>query len=160
MKNRIFSIMDTSKKKAGVVVLCVVLVATIGTGIVFAAGSANNRTVDERASDVITALEQLVDSVRYVDGELSFQIPENYPNQKAWNILISGRKEMDGFGMSVHYLTEENENKSWESGKRYTIPLKGTTENYTELWLDASLPDENGNTQTRSIDLLKIITNE
>lgn len=42
MKTRIFSIMDTTKKKAGITILCVVLIATIGTGIVFAADSANN----------------------------------------------------------------------------------------------------------------------
>ena len=42
MKTRIFSIMDTTKKKAGITILCVALIATIGTGIVFAAGSANN----------------------------------------------------------------------------------------------------------------------
>lgn len=36
MKNRISSIMDTSKKKAGFVILCVVLVAIIGTGMALA----------------------------------------------------------------------------------------------------------------------------
>mgnify|MGYP000120553910 CR=1 FL=1 len=52
MKTRIFSIMDTTKKKAGITILCVVLIATIGTGIVFAAGSADNGSfaniVDEK----------------------------------------------------------------------------------------------------------------
>ncbi|GEM_PF-786572 len=39
MKARIFSIMDTNKKKAGILLLGVVLIATAGTGLVFAAGS-------------------------------------------------------------------------------------------------------------------------
>lgn len=39
MKIRIFSIMDTAKKKAGITILCVALIATIGTGMVFAVSS-------------------------------------------------------------------------------------------------------------------------
>ena len=42
MKTRIFSIMDTTKKKAGVVVLCVVLVAIVGTGVALAAYAADS----------------------------------------------------------------------------------------------------------------------
>ena len=37
MQKRIFSIMDTTKKRAGVVVLCLILMGTLGTGIAFAA---------------------------------------------------------------------------------------------------------------------------
>ncbi|SHJ15822.1 M56 family metallopeptidase [Lutispora thermophila] len=39
MKKRIFSIMDTSQKKAAIVVLCLVLAATLGTGVVASATS-------------------------------------------------------------------------------------------------------------------------
>lgn len=39
MKKRIFSIMDTSKKKAGFVVLCGVLSITLGTGVAFASNT-------------------------------------------------------------------------------------------------------------------------
>ena len=42
MKNRIISIMDTKKKKGGIIILCVVLIAIIGTGTVFAI---NNATI-------------------------------------------------------------------------------------------------------------------
>ncbi len=45
MKNRISSIMDTSKKKAGVVVLCVTLIAIIGAGTAFAINSASPKEV-------------------------------------------------------------------------------------------------------------------
>ncbi len=44
MKDRIFSIMDTTKKKAGAFILCLVLAGTIGTGTVFAIGNLNNDT--------------------------------------------------------------------------------------------------------------------
>lgn len=40
MKNRITSIMDTKKKKGGIVILCVVLIAIIGDGTVFAINNA------------------------------------------------------------------------------------------------------------------------
>ena len=40
MKSRIFSIMDTGKKKTGLVILCVALMLTVGTGAAFAANAA------------------------------------------------------------------------------------------------------------------------
>jgi beta-lactamase regulating signal transducer with metallopeptidase domain len=45
MKNRISSIMDTSKKKAGVVVLCVALIAIIGAGTAFAINATSPKEV-------------------------------------------------------------------------------------------------------------------
>lgn len=44
MKARICSIMDTTKKKAGLLILCLVLIATVGTGVRFAANSQSNTT--------------------------------------------------------------------------------------------------------------------
>lgn len=41
MKSRIFSIMDTGKKKTGLVILCVALMLTVGTGAAFAAERGN-----------------------------------------------------------------------------------------------------------------------
>ena len=54
MKTRIFSIMDTTKKKAGIAILGVALIATIGTGIVFAANSPNDVTVEEKGKNRVT----------------------------------------------------------------------------------------------------------
>ncbi|AUS97185.1 hypothetical protein CDQ84_13430 [Clostridium thermosuccinogenes] len=45
MKNRIISMLDTTKKKVGAVALCGVLAAAIGTGAVFAANSMNTLQV-------------------------------------------------------------------------------------------------------------------
>jgi len=39
MKKRIFSIMDTSKKKAGIAIVCCMLILVMGTGMAFAASS-------------------------------------------------------------------------------------------------------------------------
>lgn len=51
MKARIFSIMDMKKKKAGVLLLCVVFIAIIGTGAVFAIHSTKASTEENRADD-------------------------------------------------------------------------------------------------------------
>lgn len=45
MKSKILSMLDTTKKKVGAVVLCGTLVAAIGTGTVFAANSLNTLQV-------------------------------------------------------------------------------------------------------------------
>jgi hypothetical protein len=42
MKNRISSIMDTGKKKAGISIICAVLIVSLGTGFVFAANADNS----------------------------------------------------------------------------------------------------------------------
>lgn len=50
MKTRIFSIMDTTKKKAGITVLCIALITTIGAGIVFATGSQKDEPINQATS--------------------------------------------------------------------------------------------------------------
>jgi len=42
MKNRILSIMDTGKKKAGIAIVCCTLILTMGTGMAFAANATAN----------------------------------------------------------------------------------------------------------------------
>jgi len=42
MKNRIYSIMDSSKKKAGIAIVCCMLLLTMGTGMAFAASSSTS----------------------------------------------------------------------------------------------------------------------
>lgn len=150
IEERIKAIMKI--KKFSLVGMIFALALVFGTTAVFAT-HATRAPKENAPADASAALEQLADSISYADGELSFQIPESYPNPKDWSILISGRMEQDGFGMSVHYLTQENESRNWEAGKRYIVPLKGSRKNYTELWLTASLPNENGG--EINIDLLE-----
>lgn len=77
MKNRISSIMDTSKKKAGFVILCVVLVAIIGTGVALAVTNnenGDNSTIESIAREFIDNeilnYEQL--GVEIIDSKISF----------------------------------------------------------------------------------------
>lgn len=155
IEERIHAIMKMKKSSlAGIILALALIVGTVTVFATSAAGAANG----EGRLDASAALDQLIGSISYADGELSFQIPENYPNQKDWDIFISGRKEVDGFGMSVHYLTEENESENWEPGKKYTVLLKGSIEYFTDLWLTAFLPDEYGAPSKREIDLLKTIS--
>lgn len=78
-------------------------------------------------------LEELEKSISCLDGNVRFTIPDG---KDAWNIQIYGRIEVDGdSGMSVHYLTDENENRSWERGKTYSFDVSGG--GYTELYLEA-----------------------
>ena len=49
-------------------------------------------------------LDQLEESIQQQDGALCFQLPAH--SGDGWNILIYGRSESDGMGMSLHYLEE------------------------------------------------------
>jgi len=52
MKKRIFSIMDTGKKRAGIAVICGVLLITLGTGFAFAANAAINNNENPSTRNV------------------------------------------------------------------------------------------------------------
>ena len=54
--------------------------------------------------------------------------------------------------MSVHlFETEKNLSHSWEAGRRYVIPLDV---HYTDLLLNAFLPDGQGGFLELNVDLL------
>jgi hypothetical protein len=99
-----------------------------------------------------TALDELSRSLSYSNGVLSFQLPD-YEPASDWNILIAGRMEPDGFGRSMHFLTDENTNRSWEAGKKYIILTDGI-EGYTELSFSAYLPGKGDRTLGWDTDLL------
>lgn len=56
MKNRILSIMDTTKKKTGVFILCIVLIGTMGIGTVFASANTSGdlKPLSERGGAIAT----------------------------------------------------------------------------------------------------------
>lgn len=82
-------------------------------------------------SVTMQAVDELIASVTYSNGEVSFTIPDE-ENIGTWNIWISGRVEIEGFGgMSVHYLMDESESSSWESGRTYSFDV--SEGEYTEL---------------------------
>ena len=93
-------------------------------------------------------LTQLEKSIYCLDGNVCFTLPEG---NDSWNIQIYGRIKVDGdSGMSVHYLTDENEKGSWEGGKTYSFDVSGG--GYTELYLDAG--NDRG---TISVDLMELL---
>ena len=61
MKNRISSIMDIGKKKAGVAIICAAILITIGTGVIFAtnAGSSDMASLRDLNPRVLTEDEKL-----------------------------------------------------------------------------------------------------
>jgi len=68
MKNRISSIMDTKRKKAGFVILCVVLVAIIGTGVTLAATNKEANTVDNKPEIFENVNNQLDSDIEFTNG--------------------------------------------------------------------------------------------
>lgn len=56
MKNRILSIMDTTKKKTGVFILCIVLIGTMGIGTLFASANTSGdlKPLSERGGAIAT----------------------------------------------------------------------------------------------------------
>ncbi|MCM1050288.1 MAG: M56 family metallopeptidase [Clostridiales bacterium] len=128
----------------------------IGSEIVFngngIAINLNEKWIQFEAQDVITlppsTLTQLSKSISYNNGSIQFTIPDS---DDIWNIQIYGLIDIDGnSGMSVHYLTDENENNSWERGKTYSFDV--SSGGYTELYLDAT-----NSLGTLSVDIMELL---
>ena len=112
IEERIKAIMKMKLKKTPALALVCALLLVAGVTTVFAT-SAQADAVPQPESG---PLEQLEESIVYMDGRLSFTIPEG---GTAWSIWIGGRIVTDGGGMSVHYLEAESAAGNWESGKTY-----------------------------------------
>ena len=92
------------------------------------------------------AVAQLEKSLQYEAGELSFTIPAE---NGEWDILIYGRTEAEGMGMSLHYLEEVD----WQPGESYSF---SPAQNCTELQMDV-LYETDSDSAERQIDLLPYI---
>ena len=136
--------MKYRKTSIPAIVAAVLLIGAVGTVL------ATSRAVKPLSSQ--EALDQLRGGIRRSADEISFMVPEGYPTPQDWNILVAGRAEEDGFGMSVHLFEDENRSHSWKAGKRYVIPLDV---HYTNLLLDAYLPDGQGGFLELNADLLE-----
>jgi hypothetical protein len=66
MRKRIFSIMDTSKKKAGLTIVCIALIATLGIGFAFAANTDGTASQAKR-SDYTTGTTERATSTYAAD---------------------------------------------------------------------------------------------
>lgn len=62
MKKRIFSIMDTRKKKTGLLIVCVMLIFTMGTGFAFTANAAANGSQQSTKHTYVSRTDSLVQS--------------------------------------------------------------------------------------------------
>ena len=92
-------------------------------------------------------LDQLEESIQQQDGALCFQLPAH--SGDGWNILIYGRSESDGMGMSLHYLEEV----AWQPGESCSF---SPAQNCTELQMDV-LYETDSDSAERQIDLLPYI---
>lgn len=85
MKTRIFSIMDTTKKKAGITILCVALISIMGMGIAFASSSP----------------KEIVETINTTNGEL---------DESLFDISLTGvetsNKATSNMGNYSEFLTE------------------------------------------------------
>ncbi|MGI5957972.1 MAG: N-acetylmuramoyl-L-alanine amidase family protein [Massiliimalia sp.] len=83
------------------------------------------------------AVDVLENSISYQNGDIVFTVPQGYADSKQWNIQIYGRTAAGNGGMSVHFLEEENESRSWQPGKQYTLDLEDGQ--YQELTLEVQI---------------------
>lgn len=128
IEERIKAIMKLKKTSALALVCALLLVAGVTTAF------ATSAQQEPSPQPETTPLERLEESIAYMDGKLSFTIPED---DVSWSIWIGGRVETEGGGMSVHYLEAESAAGSWESGKTYQFALADAT--YDSLTMTAAV---------------------
>lgn len=91
MKKRIFSIMDTSKKKAGFVIVCGALIITMGTSFAFAAKAETQDQPEIIKEDV---KEDITISPDFSYGYKFLPDPKIYAKYSTYGITISDDGEM------------------------------------------------------------------
>ena len=103
MKNRISSIMDIRKKKAGFVILCVVLVAIIGTGVALAATNAvtNKDTADSKPDIIENVNDQLDRDVEFTNGWRSALVEPDENGRKYIIVQVGSLKSDPEQGIAV-----------------------------------------------------------
>jgi len=96
MKNRISSIMDTSKKKVGALVLCGALILTLGTGVAIAANTSSSASQEPMESTAI---------VGTMDGEAVISVDGG----QTWQPHDSADSDFTFYEMSIAELERELE---------------------------------------------------
>lgn len=135
-----------NQKTAMPALFAVLMAAALCVGCTFTGAKSQGITAEQ-------ALSQLESSITYTDSDASFTIPKDYKSPENWNIHIAGRAQYDdGFSSSMHFYEDVNDKKGWEPGKTYSVP---TGKEYTELTLNAYLPDGKGGSLEKSLTLLK-----
>ncbi len=106
MKKRIFSIMDTTKKKVGIVILALVIVCTLGTGIAYAAS--NNETNNQGSYSTNTVLSD--QEKEQLDQQNKEELAEKYAMYKQFGLTYD--KASDNFyynNQLVRYFSDKLE---------------------------------------------------
>lgn len=111
-------------------------------------GNTDIKVVMGEVDSAAEALDLLEENIQVKDGKVRMLIPRAYPHPENWNIQITGRAEQDGMSMSLHFLEEVNEQRSWTPGNRYNFTIPETC---TELTMYVELEGEE-----RTIDLLAL----
>ena len=143
MRERIETIARHPRTKVAALALAL---AVLLTATVFAFSRAKEAEPTPMTEE--EALDALEASVRW-EGEnnVYFTLPASYGPVTDWRFHISGRAAYDdGMSMSMHFFDGE----VWEAGREYAIWLG----DLTELTMYAWLPDGNGGTLEREINLL------
>lgn len=141
-KERITAIMKMKKISVLTIVLALALVT--GTVTVFATSCPTQEeapAADQAVSIQMTTQEEylraLEKSIQVQDSNFSFTLPAAYTEKIS--LWIAGRVIEGEVSMSAHYLTDESEKDSWESGKTYSFPLEGKL---SELLMSVTLDGE------------------
>ncbi len=107
-------------------------------------------TFTGRKTDPQQALDELENSIAFDGTAITFTLPESYTPASDWNILVYGEASMGADSMSIHFLEQENADRSWQAGQTYIIDLGEAT--YRSLQMDAYLPGDDDPSLT--VDLL------
>lgn len=102
MKNRILSIMDTTKKKTGVFILCVVLIGTMGTGAVFAA-NANTSGDLKPLSQYGGAITTYYNPSSTLEENVLMTLGKDIPGEKVNIKVVSSPDYIDINGRKIDY---------------------------------------------------------
>ena len=115
VRKRFFSILDTKKKKAGILILCLILIGTLSTGTVFAtrrdAGSEWNASRSDMIAPIQKAAGQWAEAVKKRDGRAQY------------NLLSSQCQST---------VYEDYQSRGWQTGQsspwveNYEISVNGT----------------------------------
>lgn len=159
MKNRIFSIMDRSKKKTGIFVLCAALILTLSSGVVFAAGLDNTgdlKPLTEESGAILiyyhpfhtleeNVLKTLGKDVPGYPGEIGGGTSLSPDRGPAIGIDVNGRRTPyiqnrtePYYGVDWDWMAKDSDAKSYEhktltiDGTEVTLAFTDETKSYMD----------------------------
>lgn len=85
------------------------------------------------------AADMLIGSIKKDDNAVSFTIPKGYSPVEDWSITVTSSTPLpENTIVNQYFFTAENEKKTWEKGKTYTVPLDDPDN--TNVILTVALP--------------------